>query len=64
MPRKPPAHNRADVRAAIKLVKGLGKTTLAITFLTDGAFKLDIASQRPARAEPANDTPNEWDTIS
>ncbi len=54
MPRKPRTHNRADVLAAIKLVKGLGKTVLGLTFLPDGAFKLDIASHRPA--PPTNGT--------
>ena len=54
MPRKAPTFNRTDIKQAIKLVRGLGKTVLAVTFLAGGAFKLETASHRPA--PPTNET--------
>ena len=32
MPRNPPTHKRADVRAAIKLMESLGKTVTAVKY--------------------------------
>jgi hypothetical protein len=40
MARRPCTHNRADVRAQIKVLESMGKVVTAIKYHPDGTFRL------------------------
>lgn len=53
MPRKPCTHNRADVRAQIKVLESMGKIVTAVKFHPDGTFRLMSSEHKSAK--PADD---------
>jgi hypothetical protein len=53
MARKPCTHNRADVRAQIKLLQSMGKPVTAVEYHPDGVFRLMTAAHKSA--SPAQD---------
>jgi hypothetical protein len=53
MARRSCTHNRADVRAQIKLLETIGKSVTAIKFHPDGTFRLMTAEHKSA--SPADD---------
>jgi hypothetical protein len=48
MARTPCTHNRADVRAQIKLLESMGKTVTAVKYHRDGTFRLMTAEHKSA----------------
>ena len=64
MPRKPPTHKRADVRAAIKLMEMLGQDSDRREVSPDGTFRVMTADHaKTTKPEQHNEGANEWDTI-
>jgi hypothetical protein len=48
MARKPCTHNRADVRAQIKVLESMGKVVTATEYHPDGTFRLMTAEHKGA----------------
>jgi hypothetical protein len=56
MARRPCTHNRADVRAQIKLLESMGKAVTAIKYHPDGTFRLmtsEHVSKSSTNSDPA-----------
>jgi hypothetical protein len=59
--RKPCTHNRADVRAQIKLLESMGKVVTVIKFHPDGTFRL-MTSEHVSKSSTDSDPAASLDT--
>lgn len=52
-----------EVKKAIKLMKGAGKSIVAIELMPQGGFRVVAAGQPQPASPPSDQPPNPWDEI-